>query len=334
LLDEELGLKQNVFEDAEAGYLTRDLEFNGLSEDTYFSVFWDEPWSSVSGPGKEATTNIVVAAFSEDFQYIFRSDWTFCGGRDDDEPIEFGDDGDASIDIQVADIALCWGFLPDKLIFEVFIGPGSGSDLPSVLWITWGDSFDVKSNPSTRSGSVLGHIYAKNAIAVAAADYLTTPINGVDPAEMMSFTSTGGSPVFFDKMGDRFEKPEYRKAPWVMGSNGDWTSLAPDSGLNPFYGTSAAAPNVAAVAALVLEAASDYKMTHDQLKQILKNSADDTDDLSIGGFDIGYDITTGYGFLDARRAVYLASIGDTGEGTCDSGLVKKGGKKGKKYVGN
>ena len=78
-----------------------------------------------------------------------------------------------------------------------------------------------------------------------------------------------------------------------------------------FFGTSAAAPHAAAVAALVLEANPSLLPT--EVYAVLEETALDMDDPSTPGFDIGFDFVSGYGFIqadDALEAAVPACLGD------------------------
>ena len=129
------------------------------------------------------------------------------------------------------------------------------------------DSFD------THSPTVQGHPGAAGAVAVAAAFFAQTPRCGTSPAVLESFSSEGGEPILFDDSGDRLASPELRQKPDLPGPDGVNTSFfgfpLSDGGaidnstvtacqndatyLN-FFGTSAATPHAAAVAALARQA--------------------------------------------------------------------------------
>jgi subtilisin family serine protease len=192
----------------------------------------------------------------------------------------------------------------------------------------------------TASGTIYGHANATGAEAVGAAAWYQTEEWGSPlrpnciPACLNSFSSAGGTPVFFGANGRRLAIPELRLKPGVTGPDGGNTSFflfdlgfevpgtsEPD-GLPNFFGTSASAPHVAAVAALMLDQrARDIaahkrfigprKLTPYLIYWGLRLTADDLKLRNFGG-DIGpqrvdnasgFDLDTGFGFVDAQRAL-------------------------------
>jgi len=154
----------------------------------------------------------------------------------------------------------------------------------------------------TSSGTIYGHANAAGAMAVGAAAYYDTPEYGVDPAELESYSSAGPMPVIFDEFGS-FITPEIRKKPEIVSIDGVNTTFfgtdtEPD-GFPNFFGTSAAAPHAAGVAALMLEA--NPLLTPDDIYSILKNTASDMG-------DSGFDFDSGYGLIQADKAVEEAEL--------------------------
>jgi len=120
-----------------------------------------------------------------------------------------------------------------------------------------------------------------------------------NPACLNDFSSAGGIPILFDRFGTRLAKPVTRQVPSVTGPDGGNTSFFfsdssydddDDDGSNSpfstfvsatldlpgdeypnFFGTSASAPHVAAVAALMLD--KNPSLTQSQVRQILETSA-------------------------------------------------------------
>ena len=118
------------------------------------------------------------------------------------------------------------------------------------------------------SGVINGHQLVPGEIAVAAADVTNTPAFG-EPADFTeSFSSTGSGTLLFDAQGNRLAQPVSAGAPDVTGVDGVYTSVP---GFTPFYGTSAAAPDVAGIIALMQQVNPD--LTPQQAADILAQSA-------------------------------------------------------------
>jgi subtilase family protein/pre-peptidase len=118
-----------------------------------------------------------------------------------------------------------------------------------------------------------GHNSARGANGVAAYPFFA-------PFVPEAFTSPGPSTIYFDKNNKRFKKPEIRLKPDMAAMDGANTtffvsdSAVDDDAFPNFFGTSAAAPHAAAVAALVLDAAGGPgKVKPDKMRKILQDSA-------------------------------------------------------------
>ena len=127
---------------------------------------------------------------------------------------------------------------------------------------------------------------------------------GLDTAE--SFSSRGPTVTrYLDKDGNRLATPEVRPKPDLAGADGVAVSSGFDTGspdLNPFFGTSAAAPSAAGVAAVLWSAKPS--MSVDELYAILRNPRGMIDCTSAPGYP---DSDCGFGFpqADAKLAVVL-----------------------------
>jgi Ca2+-binding RTX toxin-like protein len=158
---------------------------------------------------------------------------------------------------------------------------------------------------TTQSSTVYGHANAEGAEAVGAAYYQSTPAFGTNPPVVESFSAAGRTPILFTTSGSPTNI--VRQKPEIVAPDGtDTTFFGSDSdgnGRPNFFGTSAAAPHAAAVAALLRDAKST--LTPAEIYQLLEDSAIDMDDPSTPGFDTGIDNLTGRGLIQADRALAL-----------------------------
>ena len=113
----------------------------------------------------------------------------------------------------------------------------------------------------TQSSTVFGHANALGAIAVGAMSYQQAPLFN-NSLLIESFSSAGGTPILYNGQGQLLASPEYHPNPAFIALDDIDTTFFPEvseerdtdgNELPNFKGTSAAAPNAAAVAALVLQ---------------------------------------------------------------------------------
>jgi subtilisin family serine protease len=132
--------------------------------------------------------------------------------------------------------------------------------------------------------SVYGHPCVAEALATGAIDAEDPEFDAIEP-----FSSQGPCEIYFPTRQTRL-KPD------VAGADGVNTSLP---FFAPFFGTSAAAPHVAAVAALLMEAAGGPQaLSNIQMNNILRLGAVD-----LG--EVGIDPIYGHGAADAVQAAEL-----------------------------
>ena len=145
---------------------------------------------------------------------------------------------------------------------------------------------------------VVGHEAVTGVLAVGAID-ASDP--GNDEAE--PFSDRGPTEIYFPSR-------ETRNKPDVMGIDG--VSITGSGGFaNPFFGTSAAAPHVAGIAALVMEA--QRKATPDATKkEVAVAVTQKIRDTAVDLGDDGHDNTFGHGRADAFAAIEsIAESSDT-----------------------
>lgn len=195
--------------------------------------------------------------------------------------------------------------------FFVYIVKYSGPDPLHLKYIMFGNELFYLTNPAIPgilAPTLVGHAKADGAIATGAAFYLNTPGYGLDTAIAESYSDQGGVANYLDIKGNRI-MPIVRKKPNIVAPDGGNTSffgfkIAEDGDNYPnFFGTSAATPHAAGVAALMIQAERLNNITPEQIKGVLSATASDMDDLRTKGFDKGFDFETGYGFINANKAV-------------------------------
>lgn len=179
------------------------------------------------------------------------------------------------------------------LTFALRVDRITGSSTLPIQVSTYGN-VAITDSDKTNAPTIFGQAAATGAIGVAAVRYSS-------PASVESFSSRGNVTILFDSAGNPVN--EIRSKPDIAAVDGVTTTT---SGFTSFYGTSAAAPHAAAVAALVLERFNNKNVTvtTDQLYHVLYNAAVD-----IG--TSGIDTSSGYGRLDALAA---CSAGNTWDG--------------------
>ena len=139
-------------------------------------------------------------------------------------------------------------------------------------------------NPRTDAGSIFGHPAVPDVVAVAAMDANDFGLNDVE-----DFSSRGPVDISFPSAQSR-QKPD------LTAFDGVATSICPSGSVcfDPFFGTSAAAPHSAAVAALLLS--KNSCLTPAEVRQTMMENAVDI-------LTLGFDDTSGAGRLDAFATV-------------------------------
>jgi hypothetical protein len=173
-------------------------------------------------------------------------------------------------------------------VIQLAKGPAPGA----VKWVNYGANQygDTTFQYATGGPTIVGHAGSANAMAVGAAPYFhqTTP---------EAFTSLGPTLIYFDASGNRLGSPQTRAKPDVLSIDGtDNTLLGGDTegdGFPNFFGTSAAAPHAAAVAALMLQ--HTPSLTPAQLYAQMKATATPVSASAN---------LAGAGLVDAYRAVF------------------------------
>lgn len=286
---------------------------------------WDQPFRSTGGVGSKSDLDLIFYDMHDEpipdcddnlqpaiCQFSGTSDNI---GGDAYEQAVISNTSGGAVDVQIS--------------IELFAGPPPG--LLKYVYNDLGNGTMTIDEFDTQSPTAYGHTNAAGAESVGAANWYNTgawesPFHPqCEVACEAVYSSAGGIPILFDKAGRRLKHPEVRLKPGVTGPDGGNTtfffslltatvpgSTEPDSFPN-FFGTSAAAPHVAAIAALMIDERRQKQrapLAPDAIYHILRESAKPIRfraGRAIGPFPIphneGFDFDSGYGFVSAPAAL-------------------------------
>ncbi|MGF1456811.1 MAG: S8 family serine peptidase [Alphaproteobacteria bacterium] len=268
----------------------------GGGDNVVFNLQWANAYASTSANSPGATGDFDLLLFQrigEDLFFIdFLSSIDPNLGADPIEIISFGLLETApTFDLAIG-MVFVEGEQPDDLRFIV----SGSSDFQDT---------DILGGPTT-----FGHSTAEGSLGTAAVIFDETPEFGVNPPELASFSSIGPATIRFDIDGNPLPEPDVRLGVEIAASNGGNTtfffsdSVRDDDDLPNFFGTSAAAPNAAAIAALMTSI--NPSLTPEEIADLLRETAIDMDDPTTEGFDVGPDFGSGFGYVQADVAVQEA----------------------------
>jgi subtilisin family serine protease len=276
---------------------------------------WDEPFfTDTNGAAASANDLDVFLYDSTGFPCIvFPIPFPGCEGGDVIQA--FG--VDANLNGDPVEIFLIGNFTDGPVTLDLTLEVFAGT-LPGYLKYVYLDPMTVDEY-ATMSGASFGKAMANGAFGTGASAWFNTRAfnprcGSCDPARINGFSSAGGTPILFDTQGNRLATPEIRQKPNATGPDGaDNTFFGFRLGFKTprdarqypnFFGTSASAPHVAAVAALMLE--TSPWLDADDVFAILEATADDMDDVRTPDPDVGFDFGTGHGFVNAEKALAAA----------------------------
>jgi hypothetical protein len=276
---------------------------------------WDDPYATGGGPNGGAKSLLDMCLVDSTTGGVGDDNIEFCAG-----PVSAGQDPFNGLQFSNPNNS--------DVSAGLTIGVAAGSPLPGRIKMVYsGISVDQF---ATNSGTVQGHPAAVGATAVGASYFRGNPVclPAIYPEYALeSYSSSGGTPILFDESGNRLATPVVRQKPEIVAPDGVLTTFFdeqlgarsstvpqctnPANGYN-FFGTSAAAPHAAGVAALLLQAQplanpDDLKSAIEtsaltSIGTILSGSGTSTDpyvydNLSTPNFNVGY------GFVQADAAL-------------------------------
>jgi hypothetical protein len=170
---------------------------------------------------------------------------------------------------------------------------------------------------SSTPGGIKGHAASASALAVAAVDVRTTspfpsPFTGGAANPVENFSSDGPRRIFYNPDGSPITPGNFlstggivRQKPDIVAADGVVTTFPYNTGLNPFYGTSAAAPHAAAIAALL----KSFKpsLTAGQIRTALISSALDIETPGVDR-DSGWGITMALQALQFVQSKFILNV--------------------------
>jgi Subtilase family len=282
-------------------------------------VEWDQPYvtgATGASPGATSSINLCVTGATGSTQITnVDGDAVSCTGANavGVDPVQYliianpanaaGNTAQQSLNIMIGLAANSAGTITPGRILLAVEDDGLGSTI---------DSF-FSGGPS-----IQGHPGAAGAAAVGAAFYFDTPACGTTPAQLESFSAQGGAPILFSTAGTRLATPVVRQKPDFVGPDGVNTtflgftlasagmtvttsnpSCQNDASYPNFFGTSAATPHAAGIAALALQA--NTAATPTQIYGSLRSSA-----LPMSSTTPNFN--SGYGFIQASAAFVVPTL--------------------------
>ena len=248
------------------------------------TLHWDDPYASASAPGATIDTDLDLVVYSGSTALTSLSSFADqSNGADPVEFVSFINNGASAATVGLA-----------PLLFSTTLTPGTS---PLLKMMIYGGTILDTGFAGSNAPTVFGQTAADGAISTAAMSVFDAGLNDVE-----SFSALGGVTILFDEDGNPIV--EFRNKPDLTGPDGaNTTFFGSDSGSDAdafpnFFGTSAAAPHAAAVAALLLQRAADLGITLSvaDLYNLLFTTAIDIE-------TPGYDLLSGHGRIDAFVAL-------------------------------
>ena len=264
---------------------------------TSIDLQWAQPWQSIDGQG--SSYSLALAIYDPNGKLVDKLDTNDVGG----DPIQ------------------ATTFTPAMSgAYTVAVYQNGGTDPGGELKIIANNNSSPSASFADASGggSIFGHNLDPNAITVGAVHDINAPAYKSD-LESEPFSASGPGQLLFDSSGNPLAAPVSLNGVDISGPDGQPTTLSAQD-LNPFFGTSAATPAVAAVGGLMKEA--NPSLDAAEIKAYLQDTA----------APFGAKAQAGAGFVQAPGAVTLAEASNTSIrndffGTGQSAILWQGGNR-------
>jgi hypothetical protein len=301
--------------DPSVGVDTRQTITIPAGTDFFVCLQWDSPFFSANPSSGGATSDLDVFLYDATSGNLLDSATNPDSKADAVEFVRYRNNSSNSVDVEL-EIRNVSGATPGLLKYIV-VGNSDGTN----------PGHPTIAEYPTNSSTIFGHANARSAMAVGAAFYGDTPNFGQNPPLIETQdrvgeygSSLGGTPILFDDAGNRLTSPLIRQNHMIVAPDGvnttffgediDTTtrpshpnSLDQDDGVvgdgdndtfPNFFGTSAAAPHAAAVAALMFQAVPGANPQN--IYEAMENTAIDMN-------SPGFDYLTGFGLVQADAAI-------------------------------
>jgi len=282
------------------------------------SFQWVDPYASAGGEG--ARSDLDIYLLDQNGNEVASSIFDNNGSpsREASDPIEllqYKNEGEVDADGDGT---------PDET-FDLVIEIVDGPEPERIKYIFFPGDADPDDGATVRideyltgSPTIFGHSNAAGAGTTGAVFWFATPAFSdefTNPFAVNPFSSVGGTPIYFRPDGTALVTPEVRQKPDVVGPDGGNNTffgqqLNDGDNFPNFFGTSAAAPHVAAVAALILEAGSAQDPL--QVYANLEETALDMTEVLVSGGGTepipngeDFDFFSGHGLVQADAAIQL-----------------------------
>jgi hypothetical protein len=270
------------FGTADAPVAFQRITLGDVGAKTVFDFQWAQPWHANA-------SNVTLAFFDAEFNWI-QDGWKNSTGNWPAAGLPLMDSlGAAKQDFHIA------------IVHEAGVSPDY---LKWILITNGADQISVTPATGFQTGTSYGHTNSAHGASVGAVNYWSTPAYR-ESSRLSDFSSWGGIPVFFDAAGEPLAEPEYRPQPrFVAPQYGDTSFFGgtdvDGTRLNNFSGTSAAAPNAAAVAALMKQLRPE--LTPDD---IFAKLAETATTFAVPGYlpEGATNVAIGAGLINARNAL-------------------------------